>query len=228
MENTQNTEKKEVIGTIGYDPFVLRQFKPEFAGTNLSKIDQGKLLDLINVKYQEFLNTKEDAKEKPAILLNSEWDFCKYLVFSNPAAEIKSQVAEINLAIYPYIRTAYSSRTPEELPVLSRWAELPPGFAQPTANFIVVILYSREQLMSEYDKKPTPEGQEKLPFYLPESVQYGIVSIMGTTTPEADPLIPVTMMRNALGQEEGGNGAKINRESYMKSVKFWETHVMIK
>ena len=60
MENT--TETKEIVGTIGYDPFVLRQFKPDFKGTNLSRIDQTKLLDLINVNYQKFLTTKEDAE----------------------------------------------------------------------------------------------------------------------------------------------------------------------
>lgn len=181
MKKDETLEKVEVIATIGYDPFVLRQFKPDFKGTNLSKIDAAKMLDLINVKYQEFLNVKEDAKEKPALLLDSQWDFCKYLVFSNPAAEIKSQVAKIDLAIYPYIRTAYSSRTPDELPILSRWAELPPGFSQPTANYVVCVLYTREQLLAEYDKKyakEVPEGQDKPikpDFYLPEAVKYGIV-----------------------------------------------------
>ena len=29
---------------------------------------------------------------------------------------------------------------------------------------------------------------------------------------------PITMMRNALGKEEGGSGVKLNREEYMKSV----------
>ena len=226
MENT--TETKEIVGTIGYDPFVLRQFKPDFKGTNLSRIDQTKLLDLINVNYQKFLTTKEDAKEKPAILLDSDWDFCKYLVFANPATEIKSQVAKIDLTIYPYIRSGYSSRTPEELPILSRWAELPPGFSQPAAKYVVCVLYTREQLLAEHDKKILPEGEERQPFYLPEDVKYGIVAIMGTITPEADPMIPVTMMRNSLGMEEGGNGAKLNKDAYKKSVQFWETHIMIK
>lgn len=226
----ENTDKKETTGPIGYDPFVLRQFKQDFKGTNLAKIDAGKLLDLINVKYQELLNFKSDAVDapKPALMMDSDSEFCKYLIFSNPAQEIKSQVTKIDLSIYPYIRSAYSARTPEELPVMSRWAELPPGFAQPTAAYVVCVMYTREQLSAEYDKKIAPEGQDKAPFYLPESVKYGIVAIMGTMAPEADPLIPVTMMRNALGMEEGGNGVELNRASYMKSVQFWETHVMIK
>ena len=32
---------------------------------------------------------------------------------------------------------------------------------------------------------------------------------------------PITMMRNALGAEEGGSGVKLNREEYKKSVDFW-------
>lgn len=222
------TEKKIEIGTIGYDPFVLRQFNKDFAGTNLSMVDKAKLLDLINVNYKRYLSYNDDKRERDVSLLDSEWDFCKYLVFSNTTREIKAQVAKIDLSIYPYIRTSYSSRTPDELPVMSRWAELPPGFSQPKANYIVCVLYSREQLLAEYDKKVSPEGTEKPEFYLPESVKYGIVAIMGTMLPEPDPLIPVTIMRNALGLEYGGNGMSINKEVYMKSVQFWDTHVMIK
>jgi len=219
--------KKEVVSPIGYDPFALRQFKPEFKGTNLSKIDSAKFLDLINVKYQEFLNTKPDATEKPALLLDSEWEFCKYLVFTNPATEIKSPVMEISLALYPFIRSTYSSRTPEELPVLTRFVDLPAGFDLPVAKYVVCVLYTREQLLKEFNAKPVPEGTVATEFYLPESVKYGIVAVMGTLEPEPDPLVPVTIMRNSLGTEEGGNGAKINKEVYAKSVNFWNTHIMV-
>lgn len=39
---------------------------------------------------------------------------------------------------------------------------------------------------------------------------------------------PITVMRNALGVEEGGSGVGLNREEYKKSVKYWEEHAMIK
>ena len=32
---------------------------------------------------------------------------------------------------------------------------------------------------------------------------------------------PITIMRNALGKEEGGSGVKLEREKYMDSVKYW-------
>jgi len=32
---------------------------------------------------------------------------------------------------------------------------------------------------------------------------------------------PITMMRNALGKEEGGSGVPLDKTKYMESVKFW-------
>ena len=215
------------MNKIEYDPFVLRQFKSEFKGTNLNRTDKEALLKHINIVYSESLIKLED----------SQWDFCKYLIFKNTFNEIKSSVTKINLNIYPYIRSAYSSRTPDELPVLSRWVELPPGFELPIAEYIVIVLYSREQLLKEFmDKIPGSkeilqpdfiENKEKY-FYLDNDVEYGIVSVMGTLLPEADPLVPITILRNALGTEEGGNGEKLDKELYKKSVEFWNTHILVK
>lgn len=39
---------------------------------------------------------------------------------------------------------------------------------------------------------------------------------------------PITMMRNALGKEEGGSGVKLDREAYKQSVEFWSKHALIK
>ena len=37
-------------------------------------------------------------------------------------------------------------------------------------------------------------------------------------------MAPITMMRNALGVEEGGSGVPTDREAYRRSVAFWRTH----
>ena len=37
-------------------------------------------------------------------------------------------------------------------------------------------------------------------------------------------MAPVTMMRNALGVEEGGSGVPLDREAYLRSVEFWRVH----
>ena len=39
---------------------------------------------------------------------------------------------------------------------------------------------------------------------------------------------PITMMRNALGIEEGGSGVPLDREKYAESVEFWTNNAMIK
>jgi hypothetical protein len=201
------------MNKIEYDPFVNRQFSPGFSGTKVDLEIKDQLLGAINDSY-----INGDSKQ----LLNSEWEFCKYLVIKNDF-DVKCAVREITLDIYPYIRTDYVQRTPEELAVLSRFAQLPPGFKSQKANYIVLVLYSKRQLEKEF--KPKEEGQE---FYFDDSVEWGIVSIMGTMEPKPDPLVPITIMRNALGIEEGGNGETLNRKVYNESVDFWTKYILVK
>eukprot|EP00330_Aristerostoma_sp_ATCC50986_P008081 CAMPEP_0114594744 /NCGR_PEP_ID=MMETSP0125-20121206/16454_1 /TAXON_ID=485358 ORGANISM="Aristerostoma sp., Strain ATCC 50986" /NCGR_SAMPLE_ID=MMETSP0125 /ASSEMBLY_ACC=CAM_ASM_000245 /LENGTH=42 /DNA_ID= /DNA_START= /DNA_END= /DNA_ORIENTATION= len=39
---------------------------------------------------------------------------------------------------------------------------------------------------------------------------------------------PMTMLRNALGKEEGGSGVKLEKEKYTESVNFWDKNAIIK
>jgi hypothetical protein len=39
---------------------------------------------------------------------------------------------------------------------------------------------------------------------------------------------PITMMRNALGKEEGGSGVGLDRDKYKESVAFWSKYAPIK
>ena len=39
---------------------------------------------------------------------------------------------------------------------------------------------------------------------------------------------PITMMRNALGKEEGGSGVPLVRAKYDESVAFWSKYASIK
>ena len=206
------------MNKIEYDPFVTRQFSNSFSGTKIPLNIKDDVLMNANGAF-DYLNkySTEDY-----LLLDSEWDFCKYLVIPN-YFDIKCAVREITLDVYPYIRTDYSQRTPDELAVLTRFVQLPPGFKLPSANHIVFVLYSKEQLEKEF--KPKEEGQE---FYFDDNVEWGIVSINGTVLPYPDPLVPITIMRNALGINEGGNGEKLNREVYNESVEFWSKHILIK
>lgn len=41
------------------------------------------------------------------------------------------------------------------------------------------------------------------------------------------PLQPITVMRNALGREEGGSGVPLDREAYEKATAYWDAHAQI-
>ena len=198
---------------IKYDTFVYRQFKPTFAGTKLKSETKDELLEAFN---------------NSTIILDSPWDFCKYVVIEN-TFDIKCATMPITLDVYPFIRSDYSSRTPQELPILSRFVQLPPGISLPNANYVVAVLYSREQLLKEFlINKEKGKIDQEVEFLLSEDTDYGIVAIMGTRYPYPDPLVPITIMRNALGIEEGGNGEKLDRQLYDKSVEFWSNNILVK
>ena len=104
------------------------------------------------------------------------------------------------------LRSAYEARSKKELPVLVRWFE---GVEPPVAEYLVAILYSAEQMAKEGS---------------PIDGDWGIVGCLYTAAPEEIPMAPITMMRNALGVEEGGSGVPIDREAYRRSVEFWEAN----
>ncbi len=102
--------------------------------------------------------------------------------------------------------SAYEARNPEELPVLVRWFE---GVEPPLANYLIAILYGREQLRKEGT---------------PIAADWGVVGCLYTAEAEEIPMAPITMMRNALGVEQGGSGVPLDVEAYRRSVAFWDAH----
>jgi hypothetical protein len=104
------------------------------------------------------------------------------------------------------LRSGYEARSTDELPVLVRWFE---SVEPPIANYLVVILYSREQLAKEGTSIST---------------DWGVVGCLYTAKPTEIPMAPITMMRNALGVEQGGSGVALDRDAYQRSVEFWNSH----
>lgn len=100
----------------------------------------------------------------------------------------------------------YEARTRSELPVLVRWFQ---GVEPPVADYLLPILYSREQL----EKEGSPINGD-----------WGIVGCMYTDVPEEIPMAPITMMRNALGVSEGGSGVPLDPAAYRRSVEYWRHH----
>jgi len=43
-----------------------------------------------------------------------------------------------------------------------------------------------------------------------------------------EPMIPITMWRNALGIEQGGNGENFRDDDYRAAALYWDTHILVK
>ena len=141
----------------------------------------------------------------PLAVLDGYAPFCKLHVHRNWTST-RCLTMPVTAENRHLLRSAYEARSREELPVLVRWFE---GVQPPVAGYLVVILYDREQLARE----GAAIGAE-----------WGVVGCLYTMVPEEIPMAPVTMMRNALGVEEGGSGVPLDREAYRRSVEFWDAN----
>lgn len=141
----------------------------------------------------------------PLVVLDGYAPFCKLHVHPNwtdtPVSAVP--ITDDNRHL---LRSAYEARTDDELPVLVRWFE---GVAPPRADYLIVILYDREQLAKEGDAV---------------DADWGVVGCLATREPAEIPMAPITILRNALGVEEGGSGVAIDRKTYARSVAFWDRH----
>jgi hypothetical protein len=176
--------------------FSLRHFDKTFGGT------------YIDMTSEEFINILNQSSYN---VLDGYAGFCKLVVVQN-FTNAKTGTMKIDLTTLPYLKSGYSSRRPEELAVLSQWLEIPKRFV-PKAEYLVVVVYSKQQLAKEGTIIDTG---------------WGVVAILGQMCDSEEPMKPITMMRNALGIEEGGSDVKLDREAYEKSVKFWSENATVK
>ena len=156
--------------------------------------------DISAAEFEQYLN-----EHPPLKVLDGYASFCKLHVHRNWTST-KCLSVPITNDNRHLLRSDYEARNSDELPVLVRWFE---GLKPPVANFIIPILYSREQLAKEGS---------------PIDADWGVVGCIYTMEPEETPMTPITLMRNALGVEEGGSGVPIDRKAYRQSVEFWRTH----
>ena len=157
--------------------------------------------DIAPEDFERHLNEVE-----PVAVLDGYAPFCKLHVHRNWTST-RCLAVPIDDANRHLLRSDYEARTPDELPVLVRWFE---GLEPPVADYLIAILYDRAQLA----KEGTDVGD----------ADWGVVGCMYTAEPVETPMAPITMLRNALGVEEGGSGVPIDREAYRRSVEFWRTH----
>ena len=190
------------------DPFVIRQFDdPDYTGTRM---------EWDKADFEKRVN---DAASAGTPLVDGYAPFCKHLFIPNftPATVPYLKITPENEG---FMRSAYDARTEAELPVLVRWFPKESAPPAPVAKFLDIILYSREQIRKESAAMGTPPEETDAP--------WGIISVKAQDVDHELPMQPITMMRNALGKEEGGSGVPLQRDAYMASVAFWSKYASIK
>ena len=201
------------IENVKITDFAKRHFEPKFGGTKILDFTPEKFEDILNLNISA-LNSFPITEHSTERILPGYADFCKLVVIKN-FTNAKTGTLPITIENYQYLRSGFSARTENELPVLERWFELP--IPAPKAEYLVVVLYSKEQL-----EKERKEGEEEF------VGDWGVVAILAQMSANEEPMKPITMMRNALGIDEGGSGVPIDREAYKKSVYFWSRNATVR
>ena len=191
---------------IVVDPFCERAFSdPNYSG-------------YLNTNKEEFttkLNELFEEQNRP--LVDGYAPFCKHFFVKNfIGSHIKTPIVAITSDNQNLLKSGYEARTPEELPVLVRWFE---NVDTPSAEYLDIILYSAEQIV----KENAAMGKERT-----QTEPWGIVSIKPQNSTNELPMQPITMLRNALGKEEGGSGVSLERSKYNESVAFWKAHAPVR
>ena len=200
-----------LVGDVFFlDEFAMRQWDdPAYGGTR------------IDFDKAEFVKRIHEAHASGAGLVDGYAPFCKHVFVPNFIPGTKVGAIPITEENQHLLRSGYSSRSEAELPVLTRW--FPADKVEiPDATYLDVILYSREQL--ELERAAMASKQERPP--LPDA-PWGIISVKGQTVDFECPMTPITIMRNALGRDEGGSGVPIDREKYAASVEYHQNHAPI-
>ena len=106
----------------------------------------------------------------------------------------------------------------------------------PIARFLDIIVYSREQIVKE-----TQSIAGAAPYTVPD-VPWGIISIkpqmevsssvafsitISVSQDTETPMQPITMMRNALGRDQGGSGVALDAVKYQEAVDYWKRHAIV-
>ena len=193
------------------DPFVFKQFDDaQYTGT---KIDMDK------PAFEAKINELYESGAHP--LVDGYAPFCKHVFVPNFLGDgIKVPYLEITPENEGKMRSGYDARREEELAVLVRWFPAETAPEPEAATFLDIILYSREQIR----KEAAAMGREDEPTDAP----WGIISVKAQSVDYELPMQPITMMRNALGADEGGSGVGLKRDEYTKSVTFWSKYAPIK
>jgi hypothetical protein len=162
-------------------------------------------------------------KSGPFELRDGYAPFCKHLFLRNTFVPgLKASTVRLDAKTASLVESQYQARTEKELPVLVRW--IPAARAQhllEEATWLDIILYSKDQIVKECRATKEEDDTSDIDY------DWGIISVKAQTVNFELPMTPITMMRNALGKEEGGSGVQLDREKYLESVRFWSENVVV-
>ena len=199
--------------TFFLDEFADRQWDdPNFSGSRFS-CDKAQFVDKVHAAH------KATGK-----LVDGYAPFCKHVFIPNEYDDVAVSALPITDANRHLLETAYARRRPEEFAVLTRFFPADKVTA-PRAEWLDIILYSREQLVKEHAALHGV-SEEEVDGVLPQA-PWGIIGIKAQGEGYETPMNPITMMRNALGKAEGGSGVQLVREEYEKATTYWDGHAMI-
>lgn len=190
------------ITSIGITEFVKKTFK-----------DGGKTRPMIDWDSGAFIQFVMSMDKEAVRVIEPKMKFCKYVFVQNFTAAHVSHL-KIDNSNAQWLRSGYEARTESELPVLTRWFDFPCALSP--SKWLMLILYSKEQLVLEANGTEVPQDD------------WSLVSVIALDEPLVPPMPPITMFRNALGVEEGGNGVPLNKGEYKAAVEYWNNFAAVK
>lgn len=193
------------------DRFALRQWEEGYVGSRLSGITPA-----------DFERELQRLAAQPDVrLVDGYAPFCKHIFVRNWIAGLKAPTLALSDAVAPLVRSEYQARTASELPVLVRWVPASAVAARPDAAWLDVILYSKAQIVAETRAQGADDDTSTLDY------DWGVISVKVQDEARELPMTPITMMRNALGKEEGGSGVPLDRAKYLESVEYWSRNITV-
>jgi hypothetical protein len=136
------------------------------------------------------------------------YPFSRIIPMNNYEWKLRCPIIKITPSNAKYLVSDYSVRYGNEIPYLKRWFPKNSSVKGELGEVINVVVYTKAQLAKEGTKI---------------NGDYGIVAI-NVERKNSSPVTPQTMLNNHLGINFGGNGEKINRKTYKKSVEYWREH----
>lgn len=206
--------------TFTNSPFVIEQQWLKAHPDDRLSFNPNELLQLVVLRYDTLVSIFGKSRMS-APCFDGYAPFCKLVSIPltkemqwHPNA-IRTDQTEINDDNKSDIQFYYHVRSQGELPMPCRLLPCKKSHRE-KAQWLQVILYSDEQCAKEDINHPDRQFK---------SNHWQVVLYKGQKGPDEIPMEDTTMIRNALGVEEGGSGIPIDPEKWTQCILHWKNHV---